>query len=307
VASISKREDKWRADVCIDRMRKSKTFLTKKEATAWANEQEAGGLLPNKTLRDAIARYRPAAEKHKGSQSELSRLKHLEASNLGDISLERITPAKLSAYRDERLKEVAPVSVRRELIILSAMFEVAVNEWQWLRENPCKTVKKPLPAPSRRRGISQAEIDAICANLNAMRVGKQVAGMFLLAIETGMRLGELLSLRWEDVSEKKVSLRATKNGDIRQVPLSEKAREIIKQRSGIDKECVFTLSQHVASQTFRRATINGCHFHDSRSEAVTRLSKRLDVLTLAKVIGHRDLKSLMHYYSTTADDIADLL
>lgn len=307
MASIDKRNDKWRAEVCIDRKRKAKTFLTKKEAVAWANEQEAGGFLPNKTLRDAIKRYMPIAEKHKGSQSELSRLRHLETSKLGDIPLERITPAKLSEYRDERLKEVAPVSVRRELIILSAMFEVAVNEWQWLRDNPCKTVKKPVPAPARRRGVSQEEIDTICANLNAMRVGKQVADMFLLAIETGMRLGELLSLRWSDVAEKKVSLRATKNGDIRHVPLSEKAREIIKRRSGIDKECVFTLSQHVASQTFRRATINGCHFHDSRSEAVTRLSKRLDVLTLARVIGHRDLKSLMMYYKVSADDIADML
>jgi integrase len=65
--------------------------------------------------------------------------------------------------------------------------------------------------------------------------------------------------------------------------------------------------QYVASQTFRRATINGCHFHDARSEAVTRLSKKLDVLELARVIGHRDLKSLMLYYSSNPDDIADRL
>jgi len=170
-----------------------------------------------------------------------------------------------------------------------------------------KTATPLVASQARRRGVSQVEIDTICANLSTMRVGKQVADMFLLAIETGMRLGELLSLRWSDVSEKKVTLRATKNGDIRHVPLSEKAREIIKRRSEIDKTSVFTLTQHVASQTFRRATINGCHFHDSRSEAVTRLSKRLDVMQLAKVIGHRDLKSLLLYYSETPEDIADLL
>lgn len=263
--------------------------------------------MPNKTLRDAINRYRPIAESHKGSQSELSRLKHLENSKLGDLQMDRITPAKLAEYRDARLLEVAPVSVRRELIILSAMFEIAVNEWQWLRENPSKTVKKPLAGASRKRGITQYEIDTICANLRSRRVGGQVADMFLLSIETGMRLSELLSLHWVDVDEKKVTLRDTKNGDVRHVPLSEKAREIIGKRKDIDPKTVFTLKPNVASATFQRSTINGCHFHDARSEAITRLSKKLNVMQLAKIIGHRDLRSLMLYYAETPEDIADKL
>ena len=306
MANIAKRGDKWRAEVCIDRVRKAKTFPTKREAVAWSNEQEDKGLALTKTLKDAITRYRPVTETHKGYQSELSRLNHLETA-LGDKQLDRLNSSSLSKYRDERLKEVSPVSVRRELIILSAMFELAVNEWQWMRENPLKTVKKPVPSPARRRGVSQIEIDAICAKLSEMRVGKQVSVMFLLAIETGMRLGELLSLKWHDVSDKYVTLLETKNGDRRNVPLSLKARELIDSRKDIDPESVFTLNQHVASQTFRRATINGCHFHDARSEAVTRLSKKLDVMQLARMIGHRDVKSLMLYYAAKPEDIADKL
>lgn len=307
MANIDKRGDKWRAEVCIERKRKAKTFPTKREAVAWANDQEAQGYLPSKTLADAIERYKPVAEKHKGSQSELSRLNQIASDDLAKIQLERITSAKIADYRDRRLLAVAPVSVRRELIILSSLFELAKNEWQWIRENPLKTVKKPIPAPARRRGVAQVEIDTICEKLSTMRVGPQVADMFLLSIETGMRLGELLSLRWDGVGEKYATLQETKNGDIRRVPLSEKAREIVSRRKDIDPDSVFTLSQHVASQTFRRATINGVHFHDARSEAITRLSKKLDVMQLAKMIGHRDLKSLMFYYAEKPEDIADRL
>ena len=78
MANISKRGDKWRAEVCIDRKRKAKTFPTKREAVAWANEQEDFGVVIKKTLADAIKQYRPIAMERKGAQSELSRLKQLE-------------------------------------------------------------------------------------------------------------------------------------------------------------------------------------------------------------------------------------
>lgn len=55
------------------------------------------------------------------------------------------------------------------------------------------------------------------------------------------------------------------------------------------------------------AQIKNLHFHDSRAEAIWRLSKKLDVLELARVIGHRDINSLRLYYNTTADELADRL
>jgi integrase len=306
VANIARYGDKWRAEVCVDRKRKAKSFATKREAVAWANELEQSGVRPSKTLRDAIARYRPIVEAHKGWQSELSRLDHLDKV-LGDLLLERITPARLAEYRDKRLAKVSASSVRRELIILSALFEVAVREWQWLAANPLKSVAKPTPATARRRGISQAEIDAVIANLSPMTSGKQVAAMFLLSLETGMRLGEIVAMRWGDVAEKSVILPMTKNGDRRSVPLSLKAREIIAQRRGLDDDSVFTLTVAQASKAFQRASVAGVHFHDARSEAVTRLSRKLSIMDLARMIGHRDPRSLMFYYSESAESIADRL
>ena len=307
MASIQKRGSTWVVEVCIDRKRQSKSFATKREATAWGNEKEQNGLAPRKTLSDLIEKYRPIAEKHRGYQAELSRMNHLAGSDIGNVLLDRITPARLAEYRDSRLKEVAPVSVRREMIILSAMFKIAVDEWGWLSSNPLGTVKKPSPSKARMRGITSEEIETICKNLAPMRAGKQVEAMFLFAIETGMRLSEILSIQWEDVSDKTVFLQRTKNGDSRTVPLSLKAREIIAGRRGIDPESVFTLAAHTASKAFQRASVSGVHFHDSRSEAITRLSKKLEVMQLAKMIGHRDLRSLMIYYAEKAEEMADKL
>lgn len=311
MASIQKRGDKWRVFVHVDNKRSSRTFATKREATQWANEQERHGVTEGHTLADAIIRYRQIAESHKGAQSELSRLSQLERSFLGPIKLADMTAAKIAKYRDERLQSVGNSSVRRELIILSAMLKVAKDEWGWIHSLPTETVAKPISKPPRRRGVLQTEIDAIDAELRLRRTGKQIADMFLLSIESGMRLSEILSLTWANVAEKSVRLPETKNGDKRQVPLSVKAREIIAGRRGIDPDRVFTVSPIVASQRFKRARnrigLHDVHFHDARSEAITRLSKKLDVMELARVIGHRDLKSLMIYYAKSADDIADKL
>ena len=311
MAHITKRGEKWRAEVCVDRQRRAKTFQTKREAVAWANEQEEDGILAQHTFRQALVKYKPIAESHRGSQSELSRIKSLESVDFIDTPLEFITSAMVIAWRDKRLKDVAPVSVRREMIIMGAMLKLAIAEWGWLRASPMATVKKPRPAPSRRRGVSANEIKDILAALQTPAAGPQVAAMFELSIETGMRLSEILSLTWGDVSEKSVRLPLTKNGDARSVPLSSRAREIIQARRGIDPKDVFTLSAHVASKTFSRARDTtdhkGVHFHDARSEAITRLSKKIDVLQLARVIGHRDIKSLMIYYAESAEAIADRL
>ena len=96
MANIARYGDKWRAEVCVDRKRKAKSFPTKREAVAWSNELEQSGVRPSKTLRDAIARYRPIVEAHKGWQSELSRLDHLDKA-LGDLPGQRVHALAIKA------------------------------------------------------------------------------------------------------------------------------------------------------------------------------------------------------------------
>src|SRR5690606_2087213 len=102
----------------------------------------------------------------------------------------------------------------------------------------------------------------------------------------------------------------TKNGDERQVPLSLRAREILFLLPRGDGP-VFGVDSGTRDALFRkardRAEIPDLHFHDSRAEAIWRLSKKLNVLDLARVIGHRDIRSLQLYYNADADELATLL
>jgi integrase len=121
----------------------------------------------------------------------------------------------------------------------------------------------------------------------------------------------MTTLTWDRVFEKYLVLAATKNGDRREVPLSGRAREILKTREGIDDKQVFPVDSQLATMRFstakNRTPFKDVRFHDARSEAVTRLSRKLDVMQLAKMIGHRDLKSLMFYYAESSDSLADRL
>ena len=100
----------------------------------------------------------------------------------------------------------------------------------------------------------------------------------------------------------------TKNGHPRDVPLSAKAKALMGE-SGTEQ--VFKIATASLDTQFRKgvkkALIDNLHFHDLRALAATRMSKKLNPLQLAKVLGHKDLKMVMIYYRETADDIAKLL
>jgi integrase len=200
-----------------------------------------------------------------------------------------------------------------------SVFQIARKEWRWLNSIPFEDVKRPRDPKPRNRRVSESEISAICKSLgyeeNVAVVTKQqeMAIAFMLAIETGMRVGELVSLHWPEVSGRSVHLSKTKNYDERHVPLSKRAVELIEKLRGRDETTVFTFHGQSLGTLFRKArqraakdmpSISTLHFHDSRHEACTRLSNKLTVLELARVIGHRDLKSLLIYYNPTPEELA---
>ena len=120
-------------------------------------------------------------------------------------------------------------------------------------------------------------------------------------VKEALAKGEMLSLTPDTcfLEQRYVVLPATKNGDMRQVPLSKRAVELLKKVN-----CRFTVSSSSADTLFRKVSPPGLHFHDSRSEGITRLAKKLEILDLARAIGHRDPRSLMFYYRESAAQIA---
>jgi integrase len=323
MATVRKRGDSWRAEIMRAGHRESRTFATRAEAEDWAIQREAeivrGEAVPRsrKTLAEALARIEPRNRTDKTRAAVASRY------TFASVPLPDVTPEMLANWRDARLRQVSPGTVLREMTFLRGVFERARLEWRWIAKNPLSDVKRPPEPPARKRLISDAERDAMLVALDytgaVTTVHHEVAVALLLALETGMRAGEILGLTRNDVDleARTASLPRTKNGDSRQVPLSTTAVALIRKMLGRRLTFVRVLRNdgrifHIDGPTldtlFRRAReqagLEGFTFHDSRATAVTRLSKKLDIHELARMIGHRDLNSLNAYYRTPASEIA---
>lgn len=136
---------------------------------------------------------------------------------------------------------------------------------------------------------------------------------FNLAIETAMRVGEICKLRKDDIDleTKVVKIRAetVKTRVGRSVPLSTKAIKLIKRVPANETELWLGITAKQLDALYRKyrdkTSIVGMTFHDTRHEATTRLSKKMDVLDLARVTGHRDINELLTYYNRSAADVAN--
>lgn len=322
MASFRKRGQRWYAEICVRGQRSGRSFETRAAARQWAAEQEARHTptaLGTHTLGAAFKRFATeVTPQRKGAKWELVRLEQLRQHPIADIQCAKLVPADIAAWRDDRLKQVGPASVNRELNVISAVIERARKEWGWLAMNPCRDVSRPKNPRHRDRRISDDEIERMMIALGydecepVQTAQQQIAVAFLISLETAMRLGELISLDWGDVhlAQRYVRLNDTKNSDARDVPLSRRAVELF-ERLPSDRARVFSFSRDTASTLFRRAVnragIVGLTYHDSRHEAITRLARKLDVLDLARMIGHRDPRSLMVYFNATATEIAGRL
>jgi integrase len=260
-----------------------------------------------------LDRYgREVSPSHKGERWELLRLAAIGRQRLGSIRLPALRGNDLADWREERLGSVGPASVLREMNLLHSVFESCRRDWGWLSANPLKEVRRPRMPPSRKRRISDAEIKAILKGLGykdgkPANLSQRVAVAFLFALETAMRSGEIVGLQWADVGRHAVKLPETKNGDAREVALSKEAVRLLSLLPKVKGRPVFGLSSSQRDALFRKGrpnSVGDLHFHDSRSEAIFRLSKKLDVMELARMIGHRDLKSLLIYYQTSASELS---
>lgn len=156
---------------------------------------------------------------------------------LGHLNLADLTAATIAEARDDLLAETtvrkqsrSPSTVNRYLASLSKVLSVAVNEYGWLDDSPMRKVSKPKEAPSRDRYLSVEEIDRLLAACMESRNDK-LYPLVVLSILTGMRFGEIINLKWEDIDFglKTITLHKTKNGDRRIIPLATNAEHVFIQ------------------------------------------------------------------------------
>ena len=267
------------------------------------------------TLQQVIDRYiLEVSPTLKSGDNITKRLKALSKMLPVLRQVSEITASDLSKFRDKRMTEVSVATVRKEMTILRSVFESSRRDWSMISINPIADVKRPPAPPNRKRLMSDGERDRLLLALGydgkVETVQHQVAVAMLLGLETAMRAGEMIGLTWGRVHipMSYVSLEKTKNGDYRDVPLSKRAVELLESMRMIDAHNVFTLTLASLDALFRKARdkceIDNLHFHDTRATALTNLSRKLDVMELARMVGHRDLKSLLIYYRKSATDLA---
>lgn len=315
MATITKRGDKFTVRVRVKGISRCKSFDTKTQARAWATKTEAdiqAGIIGNnsgKLFIDALDRYANEVSVGKpGARWEQVRIEAFKRLPFAHYKLSDVTTPRMAEWRDDRLKSVMASTVNREANLLSSIFEQARREWQWIDTNPMRDVRRPANPPHRERIFNDDEISRIVEQLGAEGKSGIISQAFLFALETGMRRTEITGLSWLriNIDRRTATLSKTKNGDSRDVPLSTAAIAILRQQS--EFESPFPVTPDVLTELFGRACerlgIENAHFHDARATALTRLSQRLNVLELARMIGHRDLQSLQIYYRETAENLA---
>jgi integrase len=315
MASIRKRGNKYEVRICRNNHpTHSKSFLTLKDAQSWAKRIEVsldrGEAIGTQRapLSDLIERYRlNITPTKKGAYAEGLRLKAWLKHPFAKRDAHSIKATEIAEWRDKRLKQVANNTVRLDLAALSVVFQQAQKEWGFTSlTNPVQQIRKPRPGKARDRRLEDDELVQIISATES----PVLAEIVTLAVETAMRLSEIVSLRWENIDLDKAiaKLPDTKNGDLRLTPLSRTAIQLLSPMQK-DEGQVFDITPHAVSVAFsravRRAKIKDLHFHDLRHEGVTRLfEKGLNVMEVASVSGHRTMSMLRRYTHLRATEIA---
>lgn len=328
MANIRRRDGKWQVQIRRRGLTPlSKTFHNRVDAVAWARQKELQAdrqelhpdtkILEELTLADLVERYRDEVSVLKrGGDIETVILNAFLKHSLCRKLLSDITTAHFARYRDERLREVQPQTFKRQVNLLRNIFNVAKQEWDIPVANPLANLKLKYIDQRRERRLMAGELDKLVEAASDSR-NPLVKPLILLAIETGMRRGELLSISWEHVSlsNSYLTIPVSKNGHSRTIPLTDMAREILMSlelEDGEDQKeqsaVVFPMTGNALRKSWDRicvrAGIDNLNFHDLRHEAISRFFEMgLNIAEVAAISGHKDVKMLFRYTHPKVGDI----
>lgn len=268
------------------------------------------------TLQETIDRYLKYVipNKPKSKKDQSIQLKWW-SDNLGPYFLSEIAPALIAEYRDKLSNGKTPqdnsrssATVNRYMAALSHVFTIAVKEWGWTEENPLRRVTKMKEPRGRVRFLSDTEREQLLIECKK-RENPYLYVIVVLALSTGARRMEILSLRWQDVDLARgvITLHETKNGERRRLPLAGHALELIKQHSKvrqINSDLVFpgkNLKTPIDIRTpwenaLKQAGINDFRFHDLRHSAASYLAMNgASLAEIAEILGHKTLQMVKRY------------
>ena len=219
----------------------------------------------------------------------------------GGRYLYNISQKDIEEYKAKRKENASAATVNRELATLKTMLNKAV-QWEVLENNPAKNVKFFKENNARLRYLEKEEIQRLIETCS-----DRLRPMVILALNTGMRRGELLNIKWRDIDIRKgiIYLLDTKNGDKREILLNNLAKQaLIGVSKHPDSPYVFCNKDgkpyHDIRKSFftalKKAGIINFHWHDLRHSFGSQLAMSgVDLNTVRELMGHRDLKMTLRY------------
>jgi integrase len=241
------------------------------------------------------------------ARDEIS-LNHLKEFFKGKY-LSEITPDLIEKYRLKRRADGVSLStINRELACLKTCFSKAI-EWEKMERNPAAKVKKFHEPNTKERILTAEEMKRL---LNA--ASPEIRPVLIIALNTGMRRGEILGLRWRDVDFVKgfILIEDSKSGRSRKVPMNSLIFETLRAMNR-EREFVFenpetrTNIKDVKTAfkgACRRAEIKGIRFHDLRHTAASRMIETgADLVTVSKILGHATIQMTMRYCHPTPENM----
>ena len=317
MASIRRSGSGWQALIRKKQYQgqKSKTFRSKNQAFLWANAVESSLKRPRELdqpppqlFKEAIDLYIDGPLKdHRSGHNEQYPLKAMANSWMGGVLLSELSIRHFAIWRDERLLKVKANTVMRELRILRVLLDWAKDEQGCtIQTNPARELKVRGTNDARIPHLTKKEEQALLLQLAESKNPNHLR-LTQLALATGMRRSELLSIKWSDVDLEQKLVRLTRKDCAAQgvqrserlVPLSLKAVKLIDQYPK-ETQHIIDLSTGSARHGFDRARkavgLNQLRFHDLRHIAISKMwAEGMNALQISAASGHKDLRMLMRY------------
>ncbi len=270
-----------------------------------------------RTVAELLDRYEQEHIPKKASQRALrGYLKNL-APFFGPYTLVEVTPKLIVQYKGKRYQDgVKPATINRELALMKHAFNLAIKEWEWAKDNPVSRVSFEREHNKRDRWLcldEEARLLSACPHW--------LREVVLVALHTGMRMGEILALTWEavDVFRRTVTILLSKNGDKRTIPLNETVLALLTEKlkkcetsSGFIFPSVAGTKRdgHGLRRAFRKAlhtaNIQDLHFHDLRHTFATRLVQAgVDLYQVQTLLGHRSPVMTQRYAHHSSESLRD--
>lgn len=305
------------------------TFNRKTDAKKWAQQTEVSikegrhfktSESKKHTLGKLIDRYISTIlpYKPKNARNQITQLQWWKGC-IGYYLLSDITPALIGEFRDKLLKGItkqgkirSPSTVNRYLAALSHAFTIAVKEWGWLDTSPMKNVMKPKQPRGRNRCLNQEERRLLLEACKAS-ASSYLYTIVVLALSTGMRQGEILNLKWEDIDLDRsiIILNETKNGERRFIPLAGHALDLVISLNSckVSNNSLLFPSKNqnqpidirsAWDNVLKRADIKDFRFHDLRHCAASYLAMNGATLAeISEILGHKTLQMVKRYTHLT--------